>query len=631
MIYVSNPARSRFIPFGRALHGFSGDFLNQRAIMEHKIKSSLSFMALALLLFGGITWATVLTPQEIAKRALDATVLLVMKDGNGQVLGFGSGFFVRPNQIATNYHVIEGATAGTAKRVGQETDYEITDFSLIDETHDLAILEVSESSVQPLFLGDSDAVVIGDTVYVTGNPKGYLEGTFSHGLISAIRELSTTKLFQLTAPISSGSSGGPVLNNKGEVIGVSVAQIRDGQNLNFAIPSNYLNSIASYIKGSAKYKLGLYQLAIEYYDTAIRLNPENALAYIWRGFANYELGQHTAAMKDCYTARLLKSRIRVQRIFGFREVNHRQYSHEIAEYNTAVQQNPDNALVYFWRGFANNDLAQYDAALADCDSAIRLQPDFALAYSERGTAKAALGHKIAALQDHDNAIRLKPDYVIFYLNRGNTKGNFGDFNAAIKDFDATILLNPNDGLAHERRGAAKAELRQYEAAIKDYDTAIRIQPDYAGAYCNRGISKVELGQYDTAIKDCDTAIRIQPDYALAYYKRGWTKAFLRQHGAAIQDYDTAIRLQPDYAEAYYGRGVANHNLGQRDPAIKDYDTAIEIQSEHALAYFNRGLAKHWLNRTREAEKDFKTALELVEQARDYGLKAELELKMKELH
>ena len=112
--------------------------------MEHRIKFPLSFMCLVLLLFGEISEADILTPQDIAKRALDATVLLVMKDSNGQVLGRGSGFFVRPNQIATNYHVIEGATAGTAKRVGQETDYEITNFSLIDETHDLAILEVSE-------------------------------------------------------------------------------------------------------------------------------------------------------------------------------------------------------------------------------------------------------------------------------------------------------------------------------------------------------------------------------------------------------------------------------------------------------------------------------------------------------
>ncbi len=139
------------------------------------------------LLFCRALLANDLTPQEIAKRALDATVLLVMKDSNGQVLGTGSGFFVKPNQIATNYHVIKEATAGTAKRVGQEIVYAIEGISAMDEEHDLAILRVSAPGVEPLPLGNSEAVVIGDAVYVAGNPEGIFEGTFSDGIISAIR------------------------------------------------------------------------------------------------------------------------------------------------------------------------------------------------------------------------------------------------------------------------------------------------------------------------------------------------------------------------------------------------------------------------------------------------------------
>ena len=75
-----------------------------------------------------------------------------------------------------------------------------------------------------------------------GNPQG-LEGTFSQGIVSSIREVGTDKLLQITAPISPGSSGGPVLNGKGEVIGISVATFRGGQNLNFAIPSDYLKTL----------------------------------------------------------------------------------------------------------------------------------------------------------------------------------------------------------------------------------------------------------------------------------------------------------------------------------------------------------------------------------------------------
>src|SRR5207245_6657549 len=88
----------------------------------------------------------------------------------------------------------------------------------------------------------SDAVQVGESVYAGGKPVG-LEGTFSPGIGSSIREVGTDKLLQITAPISPGSSGGPVLNEKGEVIGVSVATFRGGQNLNFAIPSNYLKTL----------------------------------------------------------------------------------------------------------------------------------------------------------------------------------------------------------------------------------------------------------------------------------------------------------------------------------------------------------------------------------------------------
>lgn len=114
----------------------------------------------------------------------------------------------------------------------------------------MVILKVSAFSPQVLSLGDSDAVQVGEPVYAVGNPRG-LEGTFSQGIISSIRKVGTDKLLQLTAPISPGSSGGPVLNSEGKVIGVSVATFRGGQNLNFAIPSNYLKTLVAKVGTAA--------------------------------------------------------------------------------------------------------------------------------------------------------------------------------------------------------------------------------------------------------------------------------------------------------------------------------------------------------------------------------------------
>lgn len=195
----------------------------------------------ALVLFG-IDAARAQSVQEIAKRSFGSTVLLVMEDANGQPLSLGSGFFVREGEIASNLHVVEGAARGYAKIVGQKTKYDIEGITAVDPERDLVVLKVSGARAPTLVLGSSDAVQIGETVYAVGNPQG-LEGTFSGGIVSSIREVGADKLLQITAPISPGSSGGPVLNGKGDVIGVSVATFRGGQNLNFAIPSSYLKTL----------------------------------------------------------------------------------------------------------------------------------------------------------------------------------------------------------------------------------------------------------------------------------------------------------------------------------------------------------------------------------------------------
>ena len=617
-----------------------------------------------ILLLCEIPAANAQTPQQIAKKALAATVLLVMEDANGELLGYGSGFFVQPNQIATNFHVIDGAARGTAKRVGQETEYTIEGVTALNENHDLAILQVSASGIQPLPLADSDTVEIGDTVYVAGNPKGFFEGTFSDGIISAVRGDSTSKRLQMTAPVSSGSSGGPVLNGRGEVIGVSFATFRDGQNLNFAMPSNYLNGLITCAQGIAKFNQGQHAAAMVDFDTAIRLNSDYPEAYIWRGIAKNELGQRTAAIVDFDTVIQLRIRKRLQNQ-ETRRINLGQHAAAMAaDLDTAIRLNSDNASIYMWRGIVRSELEQHVAAITDLDTAIRLEPDFAFAYNYRGNAKYNLGQYDAAIADYDKAIQLNPDYAIAYNNRGNAKYDLGQYDAAIADFDTAIRLNPDDAFAYYARGWAKHELRQYDAAITDYntaihldpdaaniyynrgnakhklgqyvaaiadfDTAIRLNPDDAFAYNNRGNAKYDLGQYDAAIADYDTAIRLNPDDAYAYKNRGLAKVDLGQHFAAIADCDMAIRFNPNLASAYTTRGLAKYRLGQYAAAIVDFDAAIRLNHDDGWAYYNRGLARHYLGRTWEATRDFQTSLALAKRTGDKRLETHAESTIRDL-
>ncbi len=178
----------------------------------------------------------------VAQKALDSTVLLVTEDVNDQPLSFGSGFFVGDDLIATNLHVVHGAKKCFTKLFGKEEMYEVAGYIAIDPENDLIVLKVQDFNelVVPLNLDDNISVYIGETVYAVGNPEGY-EGTVSDGIISGIRDAN--KLIQMTTPISHGSSGGPVINSNGKVIGVSVLSCINGQNLNFAIPSIYVRKL----------------------------------------------------------------------------------------------------------------------------------------------------------------------------------------------------------------------------------------------------------------------------------------------------------------------------------------------------------------------------------------------------
>ena len=211
-------------------------FLFGLCVHKHMLRCAL------IVSLAGAASAFANTAAEIAKRAFASTVLVVIENGNGQPLLLASGFVVREHAIVTNMHVIERASQGFAKQIDSETKHKLEGILQADSSHDLAVLLVPSLSAPALPIGDSTKLAVGDTVYAVGNPRG-LEGTFSQGIVSGIRKIDSETILQITAPISPGSSGGPILNEQGEVVGVAVATFEDGQNLNFAIPASYLSTM----------------------------------------------------------------------------------------------------------------------------------------------------------------------------------------------------------------------------------------------------------------------------------------------------------------------------------------------------------------------------------------------------
>jgi len=179
------------------------------------------------------------TPAQILEESQGSVAIIVA--GSDKPLKLGTGFFLRSSGLLlTNFDVVENAELVGVKLPKDRDIFWVKSARGFDLANDLAVLDVElqTRTVRTLRLGDSDSVRVGEPIVVVSNPEG-LEQTVSNGLISGIRELDGRKLFQITAPVSEGSSGGPVFNERGEVIGVVVASLESGQNLNFAIPINY--------------------------------------------------------------------------------------------------------------------------------------------------------------------------------------------------------------------------------------------------------------------------------------------------------------------------------------------------------------------------------------------------------
>ncbi len=179
--------------------------------------------------------------QRIATSTLNGTVSIYMLDKSNQVQSLGSGAIIGDNLIVTNFHVIDGANSGYIKLNNNDTKFNIKGYTAIDKENDLVLLMVDNVPFTGMKL-NTNQVQIGDKIFVAGNPQG-LAGTFSDGIVSAKRKIENKDLIQITAPISPGSSGGPVVNIAGEIIGIAVGAYTNGQNLNFAIPSNYIKRL----------------------------------------------------------------------------------------------------------------------------------------------------------------------------------------------------------------------------------------------------------------------------------------------------------------------------------------------------------------------------------------------------
>jgi Flp pilus assembly protein TadD len=265
----------------------------------------------------GSTRAT--SPQELFKHLSPSVFVVESLDAKGNPITLGSGVSIAPDQIVTNRHVVED---GKSWRVRQGESTWAAAIAFLDAEHDLCGLKVAGLKSNPVSLRLSSTLSVGEHVYTLGAPEG-LELSLSEGLVSALRKFEGISFIQTTAPISHGSSGGGLFDSQGNLIGITTFTVKDGQNLNFAIPTDLVVGLKDHAAAEIRHteaemsasramvlsqaayaaaESGNYQKALEYSNQLVMLTPNDPFLWSYMGTLYLKVKQPDNAVTACQKA-----------------------------------------------------------------------------------------------------------------------------------------------------------------------------------------------------------------------------------------------------------------------------------------------------------------------------------------
>lgn len=436
---------------------------------------------LGLLVLGFLFCDALASKQDFSEKQLPSTVdLISQKIGDSIVriesdIGYGTGFFIAPDKIVTNIHVIAGFGTFQVKSVGKETVWSIEGVIAFDKKNDLAILKISGAGT-PLHLGNSDMVQSGESIFTVESSINKYK--IRKGTINGI--LESGKRLRMKVDITPGDSGAPVFNSKKQVIGVNAIS---GRFYKYAISSNVLKALIA--------QTGMIEPIVQW----------NKRKFV-RAHAYYDQGKIKYAAKN--------------------------YKGAIVDFDVTIHLEPDFSIAYFNRGRAKYNLGNFEGAMIDFEKGVKLNPEYAAAYHLMGVTSLLLIDYKAAITYVDKAIKLAPEYAEYaesYNIRGAAKYQLEDYDGAIDDFNKAIEINPGDantynsrghvrivfGNSESKQGNLEKAQRLYKKAITDFDKAIQIDPENAYYYYERGRAKEALGQKEAAQVDFDKAKKLDPD------------------------------------------------------------------------------------------------------------------------
>lgn len=360
-------------------------------------------------------------------RYIQSSVVAVLPyNKNGELLNQGNGFFInKDGDMVTNIHVLQGATSAQIKTAYGRT-YPITRVLAQDNESELILVSVDipPRLIHPLILSTTIPAE-GEQVIVIGGPPGQ-EQKVSDGTISGVSEVPAFgTIMKITTPLSLDRSCDPVLNMRGEVIGLVTFQSPENQNMKFAIHSKGVEKLIPdkdihhnrWIEGEAGawfssseglFNRGIFYLAAEDYrnaiscfEKAVKINPRYAAAHFFTGYSKDALGQYPEAIEAYRQAvriepYFVEAHLRLGKIYSRLE----RYVEAVESYKQVVRIQPENPEASYKVGEICSILGRHTEAVKALKQAIRIKPDFAEAHLCLGIVYLNRGDKEQALEEY---------------------------------------------------------------------------------------------------------------------------------------------------------------------------------------------------------------------------------------
>jgi len=445
-------------------------------------------------------------PADVFETVSSSVVVIWASDTSGDALGQGSGVVLQDSQVVTNCHVVDDASR---IEVSQKNDTIDAHLIAQDEERDLCLLQLTKSLGKSARIGTSADLRIGLRVYTVGAPVG-MELTIGEGLLSGFRVFDSSRYLQTTAPISPGSSGGGLWDERGRLLGITSFYEEFAQSVNFAAPVEWV----AQIRERSRKRLDTAQ-------TTVWLERFSVLARNrdWMG-----LKAHSGAW---------------------------------------CRREPGNAWAWYARGVAARNLHEpMDTTMRVFRKALQLNERFGEAWEQLALTWGDIDSLPQELQYHLRAVECLPHSSVVWFNLAVCAANLGNHDLAVHGYRRSLKEGGDDARTLARLGLSLMRQGKISAASAVLAQGLALDSTNVEIHRIRAMIHQKRGMMDSAMAGWRRVIDRQPEDWMAWHNLGVWQFRQRKWQQAVLSFEEAVRLEPGDDDAWYGIAASQQARGR---------------------------------------------------------------------